>query len=103
MVIPTAPAAALSAVPPADLGKASGVQNTLQRFGSVVGVAVVTAVFGASGHLGSAAGVVAGFRPGLAASAGMALVGAGAALAAGRRVPGIPAGAQAPALVPARR
>jgi MFS family permease len=103
MVIPTAPAAALSAVPAADLGKASGVQNTLQRFGSVVGVAVVTAVFGASGHLGSAAGVVAGFRPGLAASAGMALAGALAALAVGRRVPRSPAGAHAPALVSARR
>jgi len=31
--------AALSAVPPADIGKASGVNSTLQRFGSVFAVA----------------------------------------------------------------
>ena len=38
------PTSALNTVPPADLGKASGVQNTLQRFGSVFGVAIVAAV-----------------------------------------------------------
>jgi EmrB/QacA subfamily drug resistance transporter len=85
MAIPTAPSTALSAVPPADMGKASGVQNTLQRFGSVFGVAIVAAVFGASGHLGSSAGVVAGIRPGLAAAAGMSVAGALAALAVGAR------------------
>jgi EmrB/QacA subfamily drug resistance transporter len=85
MVIPTTPTATLGAVPPADMGTASGVQNTLQRFGSVFGVAIVTAVFSASGHLGSTAGVIAGVRPGLAASAGLSLAGAVAALAIGRR------------------
>ena len=53
MVLPATPTAALSAVPPADMGKASGVNNTLQRFGGVFGVAVVTAVFTATGHLGT--------------------------------------------------
>lgn len=38
MAIPAVPAAALNAVPPSDVGKASGVQSTLQRFGAVVGV-----------------------------------------------------------------
>jgi MFS family permease len=38
MAIPTAPSAALSSVPPAALGKASGISNTLQRFGSVSGL-----------------------------------------------------------------
>jgi len=85
MAIPTTPTAALDAVPPADLGTASGVQNTLQRFGSVFGVAIVTAIFSASGSLGSAAGVVAGIRPALATSAGLSLLGALAALATGRR------------------
>ncbi len=85
MAIPTTPTAALDAVPPADMGTASGVQNTLQRFGAVFGVAIVTAVFSASGHLGSPAGVIAGVRPALAASAGLSLLGAFAALAAGRR------------------
>jgi EmrB/QacA subfamily drug resistance transporter len=85
MVIPSTPTAALGAVPAADLGTASGVQGTLQRFGAVFGVAIVTAVFSASGHLGSAPGVVAGVRPALAASAALSLVGALTGLAAGRR------------------
>jgi MFS family permease len=34
MAIPAVPAAALNAVPPSDVGKASGVQSTLQRFGA---------------------------------------------------------------------
>jgi MFS family permease len=85
MVIPTTPTATLGAVPPADMGTASGVQNTLQRFGAVFGVAIVTAVFSASGHLGSAVGVISGVRPGLAASAGLSLAGAVAAIAVGRR------------------
>ncbi len=85
MVIPTTPTAALGAVPPADLGTASGVQTTLQRFGAVFGVAIITAVFSASGHLGSAAGVISGVRPALTAAAGLSLAGALAALAVGRR------------------
>ena len=76
MAIPATPTAALSAVPPADLGKASGVQNTVQRFGAVFGVAIVTAVFSASGHLGSPAGMIAGIRPGLLAAAGLSMAGA---------------------------
>jgi hypothetical protein len=39
MALPVAPTAALSAVPPADIGKASGADSTLQRFGSEVAVA----------------------------------------------------------------
>jgi MFS family permease len=85
MAIPTVPAAALNAVPQADVGKASGVQGTLQRFGAVFGVAIVVAVFSANGHLSSAAGVVAGFRPALAAAAGFSLAGALTALATARR------------------
>ena len=85
MAIPTTPTAALSAVPPADLGTASGVQNTLQRFGAVFGVAIVTAVFSAAGHLGSAPGVVSGIRPALLTSAGLSLLGAFAAVAVGGR------------------
>jgi EmrB/QacA subfamily drug resistance transporter len=85
MALPTTPTAALGAVPPADLGRASGVQNTLQRFGAVFGVAIVTAVFAANGHLGAPAAVLAGFRPALAVSAGLSVLGAISALAVGRR------------------
>ncbi len=100
MVIPTTPTAALGAVPAADLGTASGVLNTLQRFGAVFGVAIVAAVFSASGHLGSAAGVFAGVRPALATSAGLSLLGAFAALAGGgrRRGAGVTDAVEAPAL-----
>ena len=100
MALPATPTAALSAVPPADMGKASGVNNTLQRFGGVFGVAVVTAVFTATGHLGSPEAVAAGFRPALAVSAGLSMLGAVTALAVtGRRrpSPGQPAARTRPA------
>jgi EmrB/QacA subfamily drug resistance transporter len=88
MAVPTVPTTALNTVPPADMGKASGVQNTLQRFGSVFGVAIVAAVFSANGHLGSPTTLIPGFRPALAAAAGMSVVGALTALFAdGRRSP----------------
>jgi EmrB/QacA subfamily drug resistance transporter len=88
MVVPATPTAALSAVPPADMGRASGVNNTLQRFGGVFGVAVVTAVFTATGRLGAPGQVAAGFRPSLAVAAGLSVLGAAAALAVtGRRRP----------------
>jgi len=87
MVVPATPTAALSAVPPADMGRASGVNNTLQRFGGVFGVAVVTAVFTAAGHLGPPDQVAAGFRPALAVSAGLSVLGAATALAVARRRP----------------
>jgi EmrB/QacA subfamily drug resistance transporter len=104
MAVPTVPSTALNAVPPADMGKASGVQNTLQRFGAVFGVAIVAAVFSANGHLGSPATVISGFRPALAAAAGLSVAGALTALAAGgrRRSPSV-ARQQAPALAAARR
>jgi EmrB/QacA subfamily drug resistance transporter len=87
MVIPTAPAAALGAVSPGDIGKASGVTSTLLRFGSVAGVAIATAVFSSHGHLGTAASFDAGFRPAIVASAAFSTIGALFALAvvAGRR------------------
>ena len=85
MSIPAVASAALGAVPPAEMGTASGVNNTMQRFGGAFGVAVVTAVFTAHGSLGSPAAVVAGYRPALAVSAVLSLAGAAAAVAIGRR------------------
>jgi len=104
MAIPTVPTTALNAVPPADMGKASGVQNTLQRFGAVFGVAIVAAVFSANGHLGSPATLISGFRPALAAAAALSAVGALTALGAGarRRSPSA-SPQQARALTTARR
>ncbi len=104
MAVPTVPATALNAVPPADMGKASGVQNTLQRFGAVFGVAIVAAVFSANGHLGSPATVISGFRPALATAAALSVVGSLTALGVGgrRRSPSA-SQQQAPALAAARR
>jgi len=83
MVLPTSATAALSSVAPRDMGKAAGVNNTLQRFGGAFGVAIVTAVFTAHGNLATAAGFDAGFRPALAVAATLSLLGAITALAAG--------------------
>ncbi|HEX6449868.1 MAG TPA: MFS transporter [Trebonia sp.] len=83
MALPSLPAAALSAVPPASLGAAAGVANTAQRVGSVVGIAVVTAVFDANGSLASAHATTLGYRPALLAAALLSALGAAAALAAG--------------------
>ncbi len=85
MALAATPTAVLSAVTPPDMGKASGVNSTLQRFGSVFGVAVATAVFTANGHLGTPASFTAGFRPALAVLAGLSLLGVLSALAVGSR------------------
>jgi hypothetical protein len=63
----------------------------------VFGVAVVTAVFTATGHLGTPDQVAAGFRPALAVSAGLSVFGAATALAVTRRRrPAQPAAQPAP-------
>lgn len=85
MALPTVPTAVLGAVAPEEMGTASGVNNTLQRFGAVFAVGIATSVFAAQGHVGSAAGVTDGFRPAVAASALLAVLGALAALALDRR------------------
>jgi EmrB/QacA subfamily drug resistance transporter len=105
MALPTAPAAVLGAVTPADLGRASGVSTTFQRFGGAFGIAIAAAVFAAFGRLGPPAAMVAGYRPALAVSAGLSLLGSVTALAVRR--PGRPAAgnprpdSSRPQLVPA--
>jgi hypothetical protein len=84
MVIPTASAAALGSVQPSELGKASGIANTAQRFGSVIGIAIVTAVFDAKGSLASQPAITSGYRPALAVAASFSVIGAFVALAVRR-------------------
>lgn len=84
MALPCVSAAGLNAVAPASLGKAAGVLNTLQQFGAVFGIAIVTAVFNSKGSLASPAAVTAGFRPAVAVSAGLSVLGAITALAVRR-------------------
>jgi EmrB/QacA subfamily drug resistance transporter len=85
MALPTTAAAALNAVGPADMGKASGASNTLQRLGGAFGIAVATSVFSSYGHLGAPAAFVTGFRPALGLAAGLSVLGAVTALATGAR------------------
>ena len=87
VALPTTPTAALSAVSLADVGKASGVINTMQRFGAAFAIAVVSAVFAANGHLGTPSSVVSGIRPAMAAVAALSVLGALTALAVGRKRP----------------
>lgn len=100
MALPTVPTAVLGAVAPEEMGKASGINYMAQRFGAVFAIAIATAVFSATGHLGTPASVTAGFRPALWVCAGFALL---AAISATRIAPraatnvGQLHGAQAPA------
>ena len=100
--IPATPTASLNAVAPADIGRASCV-STMQRFGAAFGIATVTAVCTANGHLGSAASVTAGYRPALAVAAGFSLAAVlTATFTAARRRAAPPVPATASEAVPAR-
>jgi EmrB/QacA subfamily drug resistance transporter len=74
LALPSLPAASLGAVSATEVGIAAGVVNTVQRVGSVLGIAVITAVFDSHGTLTSPNGVTSGFRWALAASATLSVV-----------------------------
>ncbi|MGI8561986.1 MAG: DHA2 family efflux MFS transporter permease subunit [Candidatus Dormibacter sp.] len=84
MALPVVAAAVMGAAAPSDMGKASGVNSTVQRLGSSFAIAVAAAVFRANGHLGSAASYAIGFRPALAVIAGFSLLGVFTALGIGK-------------------
>ena len=69
------PTAALGAVAPGDVGRASGVSNTMQRFGGAFGIALASAIFAAHGHLGSAASFTAGYRPAMLGAVALSAAG----------------------------
>src|SRR5712692_3063574 len=71
MALPIVPTAIMSSVAPMDMGKASGVNSTMQRFGAAFAIAIATAVFASNGHIGTAAAFTAGFRPALTVVAAM--------------------------------
>jgi MFS family permease len=76
MALPCVTAGGLNAVPQELLGKAAGTLNTMQQFGVVFGVAVVTAVFNSHGSLANPASVTSGYRAALLVSAGASVLGA---------------------------
>ncbi|HEY0718108.1 MAG TPA: MFS transporter [Streptosporangiaceae bacterium] len=101
MAMPAGQNCVIGAVPPADLGKASGTYNTLRQLGGTMGIAVLAAVFTGTGSYASARAFGAGFVPAAEVAAGLSLAGAvaGAFVPARRRVPASPAGPAAPAPV----
>jgi EmrB/QacA subfamily drug resistance transporter len=86
MALPCVTAAGLNAVTPALLGKAAGTLNTMQQFGAVFGIAIVTVVFNSKGSLAGPAAVTSGYRPALAVAAALSVLGAIAAFGI-RRTP----------------
>jgi len=85
IAMPSAQNAVVSAVPPAMIGKASGTYNTLRQLGGAFGVAVVVAVFAATGSYASPAAFDDGFVAALGVSAALPVVAAVVALALPRR------------------
>jgi MFS family permease len=85
MVFPTVANAALSSVPLAEAGVASGTNSTIRELGGVLGVAVLAAVFAGPGIYSSHHLFVDGFRSALWVGVGFSALGVvAAALSPGR-------------------
>ena len=80
VAIPPTQSVVMTAVEPADIGKASGTFNMLRQLGGVFGIAICAAVFAAYGSYASPASFISGFGPAMGACAGLALAGAVAGL-----------------------
>jgi sugar phosphate permease len=80
MGLPAAQSVVIGAVPPAAVGKASGINSTARQLGGVFGIAVAVAVFAGAGSLASPHAFADGFTPALLASAGLSVLGCVAAL-----------------------
>jgi hypothetical protein len=72
--------AVLAEVDPGDIGKASGLFQTLRQLGGVLGVAVAATVFAHAGGYGSTQQFSGGFAQALMACALLSLAGAAVAL-----------------------
>jgi EmrB/QacA subfamily drug resistance transporter len=80
MAMPAAQNAVLSAVGPAEIGKASGTYNMLRFLGGAFGIALSGTIFAASGGFGSPQVFSAGYASALGASALLSLAAAVAGL-----------------------
>jgi MFS family permease len=76
MAMPAAQSAVLGAVEPQDIGKASGLFNTLRQLGGVLGVAITVAVFVRVGGYASPREFSTGFAAALITTALLSLAGA---------------------------
>ncbi|HEV2344377.1 MAG TPA: DHA2 family efflux MFS transporter permease subunit [Actinocrinis sp.] len=81
MAMPAAQISVINAVPPTQIGKASGVFNTLRQFGSALGIAVLAPIFTAAGSYATPRTFTDGFTAAIAVCAGLSLAGAVAFLA----------------------
>jgi EmrB/QacA subfamily drug resistance transporter len=84
LAIPAVTRSVTSTVPPADIGAASGAFATMRQLGGAFGVAVLGAVFAATGSYATPAAFSHGFAVAFGAAVGFALAGA----AAGAILPG---------------
>ena len=80
MAMPAAQNAVLSAVMPAEMGKASGVFNMARFLGAMFGIAAMVAVFNANGAVDSAAHFSTGFAAAMVLAAALSLLAAFAGL-----------------------
>jgi EmrB/QacA subfamily drug resistance transporter len=81
MAMPAVQKIVVGSVSPPDIGRASGTYNTMRWFGAVFGVAILVAVFAATGSYASPGSFTRGFSWAIAVSAVIALMGAAAGLA----------------------
>jgi EmrB/QacA subfamily drug resistance transporter len=97
MAMPAAQNAVIGAVPPSEIGKAAGANNTLRQLGGTFGIAILAAVFAGAGSYASAGAFRDGFGPAAGVAAGLSL----AAAIAGLWIPGRRAVQAAPTAAPA--
>jgi len=76
LAIPATAAVVVSAVAPAEIGKASGTYSMVRQLGAAFGVALIAAVFARAGSFASPQAFVDGFTPALGVAAALALLGA---------------------------
>jgi EmrB/QacA subfamily drug resistance transporter len=76
MAMPAAQNAVLSSVAATEIGKASGTFNMLRFLGGVFGIAILVAVFSATGGFGSGQAFSAGFAPAIGVCAALSFLGA---------------------------
>lgn len=76
MALPSGQNAVMNSVPPAFVGKAAGVFNSVRQLGGVLGIAIVSAVFAAQGGYASPDTFRDGVAPAMYVAAGLALAGA---------------------------
>lgn len=79
--IPAAQRAVVNAVPPTDIGKASGAVTMMRYLGGVFGIAILSAAFAANGSYATPQSFADGFRIAMFMAAGFAFVGGAAGLA----------------------